>query len=79
MRPHLCRAPRLLLSALRSSPQCDSNDMLADEETIRWPEVADCWSKQCCHPLQRHAATSSIRQESVIYAEGVTERLLTGN
>jgi hypothetical protein len=53
--------------------------MLADEETIRWPEVADCWSKQCCHPLQRHAATSSIRQESVIYAEGVTERLLTGN
>jgi hypothetical protein len=20
---------------------CDSNDMLADEETIKWPEVAD--------------------------------------
>jgi hypothetical protein len=29
--------------------------------------------KQCCHPLQRHAATSSIRQESVIHAEGAAK------
>jgi hypothetical protein len=29
--------------------------------------------------LHRHAAASSIRQEGVIHAEGVSERLLTGN
>jgi hypothetical protein len=37
--PGAAREDACFFAALRRI--CDSNDMLADEETIRWPEVAD--------------------------------------
>jgi hypothetical protein len=52
------------LAALRRT-QCDSNDMLADEETIRWPEVADscgaAWSEL---RVWKHKVTASLRLQA---------------